>query len=214
MNNSSAAKIKLLGLAGLLGAAAFFVSILTLQIIAPEINLFHGYISNYANSRFGALFAAGIIIHGFANLGIAAGVNLALRPLVRSAWTRAGLIFFVISSIGVVLTGLFPTDTPGIKTAVGAIHTFIAASGFFVEPIALALLAYGFSKEPLWQSYALPTAMFVVAGTIALVWLAIALYIHAAPGVAERLTVAIFLLWEILTAWRLATFSSKSPQPA
>ncbi len=206
MNDSTAIKIKLLGLGGILGATVFFVSILTLQILVPEINLFHGYVSNYANSRYGALFTTGIIIHGFANLGIAAGISLALRRSVRSAWTRAGLAFFVISSIGVILGGLFPTDVPGAKTIVGTLHVLIATSGFIIEPIVLALLAYGFSKEPLWRSYALPTAMFVVAGAIALAWLAVSLYTHAAPGLAERLTLAIFLFWEFLTAWRLAVF--------
>ncbi len=210
MSNSSTTKIKVLGLIGILGAAVFFVSILILQILEPEINLFHGYVSNYANSRYGMLFTLGIVIHGFANLGIAAGISLALRRSVRSAWTRAGLIFFALSAIGTILAGFFPTDIPGIKTAVGTIHTLIAAGGFVVEPVALALLVYGFSKEPLWKSYVLPTAIFVFTGTVALIWLAISIYIHAAPGAAERFALSIFLLWEISTAWRLANFSFRS----
>lgn len=200
--------IKLLGLIGVLGAAAFFISTLALQILVPEINLFHGYVSNYANSRYGMLFAVGIIIHGLANLGIAAGINLTFRRSVLSTWTRVGLILFAISSIGAILAGFFPTDAPGIKTAVGTIHILIAAGGFVVEPVALTLLAYGFSKEPPWQSYALPTAVIAAVGTLALIWLAVSLFMHITPGFAERLTLAVFLFWEILTAWRLATFSA------
>ncbi len=200
----------MLGWTGILGAAAFFTSMLALQIIVPEIDLFHGYVSNYANSRYGPLFAGGIIIHGFANLGIAYGVGLALRPSARSAWTRAGLILFAISSIGAILAGFFPIDTPGVKTAAGTAHVLITAGGFIVELIALVFLAYGFTKEPLWRSYALPTAAFFAAGAVILAWLAVSIYRHIAPGIAERSALAIFLLWEVLTARRLAVFSSKT----
>ncbi len=201
-------KINRLGSVGIWGAAVFSISILILQILEPSVNLFHGYVSNYANSRYGWLFTITIIIHGLTNLGIAYGINLTF-PRYRF-WVKLGLILFAISSVGIVLAGLFPTDGAGVRTLAGKLHTAIATGSFVVEPLALALLAYEFSKESWWRSYAFPTALFALGGTLVLAWLAVSIYRHIVPGFSERLALIVFLLWEILTARRLVVFKEAS----
>lgn len=187
----------------------FLLTALSLLGLRVEVSPFYRYVSDYANGPYGALFTGALLIHGTANLGIAAGMNATIQG---SPWARRGIVLFGIASVGLIIGGLFPTDPLGTaRTFQGNLHSAAAASGFVTEFLALLCLARGFIAEPAWRSHVDITMRLAALAAVGLAWLPVAVILDRGfPGLAERAVLGTFLAWEIATAIRLARSSARA----
>ena len=171
--------------------------------LGVELSPLNRFVSDYANGPYGALFTAAILIHGTANLGIAAVMYATIQG---SPWARRGVVLFGMASVGLIIGGLFPTDPSGsARTLQGNLHSAAAASGFATEFLALVCLARGFLTEPAWRSHVGITARLAALAGGSLAWLLVSVILDRGfPGLAERAALGTLLAWEIATAIRLA----------
>ena len=68
------------GLAGLLGAAVFTLSLVVLHLARTEVAWTRDYVSHFANSPLGWVFASSALVHGVGNLALTLGLRSSLDP--------------------------------------------------------------------------------------------------------------------------------------
>ncbi|PLS84355.1 MAG: hypothetical protein CYG60_18360, partial [Actinobacteria bacterium] len=94
--------------------------------------------------------------------------------------------------------GFFKTGSSGVGAAV---HGAVATTSFLLILIVMFLFARSFRGDERWRSFATPTAAWAVVAVGAL--FSIPVLGEEVFGVSERLFVAVFVSWLILTAIRL-----------
>lgn len=182
------------GLAGLTGAIAFALALVVLHWARADIDWMQHYVSDFVNGRFGALFAFGAAVHGLGNLFLDAGLRRSLAP----GSLRAGaVLLFGLAAAGILLAALFPTDPGGqAQTLPGLVHRVAAAASFPLELIALFLFSAAFAASPPWQRLVGWSFAWSTVASVAVIGLVLAVWWKRVPGLAERLSLGSFLVWE------------------
>lgn len=197
------------GLAGLVGALTFVLSVVMLELLQPDTDRTRHYVSEFANGPAGWIFVLGAAAHALGNLALSAGFARALAPgILRSVSVR----FLGIAAAGMLIAVAFPTDPAGgAETVSGVVHRVAAFTSFPIELIALFLLSAAFSANPAWRGL---TKASYVSATVAggmLAWLVVAVARNRAPGLAERFALAGFLAWELGASTALLCVRSHGP---
>lgn len=199
------------GLAGLTGAVAFAASLVLLQGARTGIDWTEHYVSDFVNGRFGVLFVVGAAVHGLGNLILGEGLRRSLAP----SFLRSGaVLLFGLAASGILLAALFPTDPGGqAQTLAGLVHRVASAASFPLELVALFLFSAAFAVSPLWQRPAGWSFAWSMIASVAVIGLALAVWWKRVPGLAERLALATFLMWEIAVSVALLRIGTVG-QPA
>jgi hypothetical protein len=141
----------------------------------------------------------------------AVGLYYGMTPASRS---RLGMILLGIAGLGVLVGAIFPTDvTPDDSpvTWIGAVHVVSALIGFLCFLAAMFLMSQRFKKDERWQSFS--RASFALACATLAAFIAFQI-IEATNtpvgGLAQRVFVALYLLWLFLTAIRLRAIAKES----
>jgi len=193
--------VRRFGLLGLSGIAVFISSIISLHMMGGDIDWIKGYVSNLANGPLGWIFVAGTFVHGLGNLALNIGLARALRHGRLRNWATA---FFGLAATGILLASLFPTDPPGQAASVtGLVHRSAASGSFALELAALFIFSSAFRHQRGWRRRHAVSLILAVAAALALTAFAIAIQTDVAPGLAERVSLAIFLVWEIWAGLQL-----------
>ena len=191
--------IRLLGLAGLASALAFFSVFVFLHWFSPGVIL--DYISDYANTPYGGLFQVVLALHGLGNLAIAFGLLLSIRS---SRMGEAATVLLMAASAGTVIAAIVPTDPSGASaTLSGSLHIAAAFVSFMLEALSIVLLAPVFWEALSWRAMAIPTLCAVGIGMAGFVWLFTSWQTGAPTGFAEHAAVMPFFWWETIVALRL-----------
>lgn len=194
--------VRAFGLAGLLGASVFTVSLIVLHLIRTDVDWTRHYVSDFANGRLGWVFVLAAAVHGLGNLGLNVGLHRSLDPGPLRAWA---VFFFGVAVTGIVVAALFPIEPAGQPpTPVGLVHRTAAMASFPLELVALFLFSAAFARHPRWRRR---KADSLVLSTIAAAGMAgffLAIYLHRLPGLAERFALASFLAWEFWASLQLA----------
>lgn len=182
------------GLAGLTGAIAFAVSLIVLHRVQADIDWTRHYVSDFVNGRFGVLFVFGAALHGLGNLALGAGLRRSLAP----GSVRAGaVLLFGLAASGIVLAALFPADPGGrARSLAGLIHGVAATASFPLELIALFLFSAAFAASPPWQRLVGWSFAWSTVASVAVIGLVLDMWWKRAPGLAERVALGSFLVWE------------------
>jgi hypothetical membrane protein len=189
------------GLAGLLGASLFAVSLVFLHWARTDVDWTRHYVSQFANERLGWVFVSGALVHGLGNLVLGLGLHRSLDRSPRSVWA---VLLFGLAAAGIVVAAIFQIDPPGqAPTPAGLIHRAVASATFPVELVALFLFSAAFAGQPRWRerrgtSFALATIAAVASAGFLLAFI-----LNRVPGLAERLALASFLAWELWVARQL-----------
>ena len=198
--------VNVYGLAGLLGAVVFTSSVVVLHVARPDIDWTRHYVSEFANGRLGWIFAFGAAVHGLGNVALSLGLRRSLEPGLLSA---GAVLLFAAAAAGITAAALFPSDPGGSAlTLTGLVHRVAAMVSFPVELIALFLFSAAFAASPHWRRHARPSLAMSAVAAVALVGLFLAVLWNRMPGLAERLALASFLLWEFGAALELARSTS------
>ncbi len=194
-------RTRLHGLLGLAGIGTFLAALVMVHMGSPGIDMVRGYVSNLANEPLGIVFMAGTVVHGLGNLALAVGLARAVNPVPGRT---AAVWLFALAAGGILAAAVFPVDPPGAPvTWSGQLHRAFASTAFVLELAALFTFAAAFREDPRWQRERPLTLALAVAAAAALTAFVISIQIGWAPGLTERLALAVFLAWEIRAALRL-----------
>jgi hypothetical protein len=196
------------GLAGLLGTVAFATSLVVLHVARPDIDWTRHYVSDFANGRLGWVFIFGAAVHGLGNVALSLGLRRSLEPGPLSA---GAVLLFAAAAAGITAAALFPTDPVGsTPTFTGLVHRVAAAVSFPVELISLFMFSTAFATSPHWRRYTWGSFALSAIAAVAVAGLFLAVLCSRLPGLAERLALAIFLLWEFGAALELTRHPTRS----
>jgi hypothetical protein len=149
---------------------AFYVLLALLHLLKPEIDPSWRFISEYAIGRYGWLMSLAFLLYSVAWLAL----FVAVRPWSHTRMGRLGLGLVLISALGLLIAGLFPSDpvtTPReLLTTAGRLHGLGGTLGMAM-PFAALFVTWTLSKNPawrwartqLWASAAIAGAGFLVA---------------------------------------------------
>lgn len=197
--------VRRFGLLGLSGIAVFGSSIIVLHLTSSGIDCTRDYVSDLANHPSGWLFMGGTFVHGWGNLALTLGLRGALRPGPLRTWA---VLLFGLAAAGILLTGLFPVDAPGQAPSVsGQIHRAAASTAFALELAALFVFSTAFGRQRAWRRKRTVSLILSMAAAAALTGFVITVQLDIAPGLAERVALAVFLVWEIWAGVQLITKS-------
>jgi hypothetical membrane protein len=196
----------LYGVAGICGVMAFVSAIIALQLFGPEIDWTRHYVSDFANGPLGSLFVAAAAVHGLGNLALSVGLRRSLGP---GALHTAGVLLFGLAALGILAAAFFPTDSGGAaRTLPGLVHRVATLASFPVELISLLLISASFTGSAHWRRLAGLSFAWSAIAAATLVWLFLAVLWNKMPGLAERVALAAFLVWEFGASCSLARSSS------
>ena len=185
-----------IALAMFMGFAAI---VILLHLLRPDTPPLQATISDYATGEYGMLMPAAFLAWAVGLVALAAAVFQGL-PLMPRSWV--GLVLLSISSVLMVLIGIFRGDLPGSNpTSSGALHDL--ASLLFFLLLMIAMLVY---------SIRLRRAGMLSGGYAALLWLSIAApplvvatfaFLDSADlvGLGQRIFVLVLLGWLALIAF-------------
>ncbi|GMQ89578.1 MAG: hypothetical protein BMS9Abin09_1080 [Gammaproteobacteria bacterium] len=193
--------VRLYGLLALLGLATFISSLIVLHLMGTDIDWVRGYVSYLANKPLGWVFIAGTFVHGWGNLALTLGLRGALHPGRLRNWA---VLLFGLAAVGILLTTLFPIEPPGQNPGmVGRAHRAIASATFALELAALFVFSAAFRRHRRWHRQQAVSLALSVSAAVALTAFFIAIQVDIAPGLTERVALAVLLAWELWISFQL-----------
>lgn len=199
-----------LGTLGVAGSVYFFISVVAMHVIEPNLSPIERFVSDYANGRAGWLQGLAFIVFGIGILSIAVGLYRALNPQKRAT---AAAVLYGIFGVGIIAAGIFPTDVPledGTTgyTFAGQMHDVTGIFGFLSLIAGTFLLRGIFARHQQWQALARPARWFSWAILVGLLVFVIVGEITNLVGILQRIWLVIVVTWLILLAVHLRQIGS------
>ncbi len=198
--------IAALAAAGIAGPVMFAVVALVQSLLRPEHSLMTHPISALAAGPSGWVQDMNFLVFGSLMIAYAIGLHLGVRS---SRAGVVGLVFLVLSGVGLVWAGLFPlTDATGafqenrLLHIPGLIMTFLGAG------IGLIVMSRRMTRDPRWRSL----ATYVLATGIAMLVLFLAggglvrppgAPLHPWLGLFQWILLAVWFPCTVVLAFRL-----------
>jgi uncharacterized protein DUF998 len=188
-----------LGLIAIGGIVYFFVAVVALHVLRPELNPVNHAVSNYAVGPYGYLMIAAFYALALSAFALALGLT---RSMALTTQAQVAVLLLNIASVGMVVMGIFPGDAHALHppaTITGIVHWFAAGVSFLSIIVAAFLLSNCFKTDEYWQAFrrlafALALAMVVALllyGMLALIgWI----------GIGQRIYITMSLTWLLLMA--------------
>lgn len=193
--------VNLYGLLGLLGVVQVVASLVILHFLSTGMDLMRDYVSNLANEPLGLFFVGSAFIHGLGNLSLTLGLRGALHPGRLRTWA---ITLLGLAAMGILLAALFPVEPSGQDpSTVGRVHRTAASTTFMLELAAMFIFSVMFSSDQRWRRQQAVSLTLSVSAAIAVTLFVIAIQLDVAPGLAERVALAVFLAWEIWASLQL-----------
>ncbi len=152
-----------LAAAGIAGPVIFAVVALVQSLLRPEHSLVADPISALAAGPSGWAQDVNFLVFGALMIAYAIGLHLGVRP---TRWGVVGLGFLVLSGVGLVWAGLFPsTDATGARWDDRVLHIVTFPMTFLGAGIGLIVMSRRMAGDPRWRSvatYALATGIAVL----------------------------------------------------
>ena len=209
---------RLSALAGTVGPVLFFAVLIVEGAVRPGFRPLHNTISELTFGPRGWIQTANFVVFGILFLIFARGVKTTINDS-RSARLGGALLFAI--GLGVLGCGLSRAESwpPSSMGAPGLVHVFSSIVLIFaLLPVATGVMARAFAGDVRWRSLALATGM---TSFVTLALLVGGLALMSPPGqparigneyagLIQRVDVAVFLVWQIAVARRMAVAASSS----
>ncbi len=182
-----------LGLAGIVGAAFFLFTMLSLDIVQSGTNPVLKTISDLVHGSYGWMQSLAFALVGF---WFFIFVHRLYSTTVKKLSSLTAASFLGVTSIGFLLIAIFPSQTDALEQTVqGIIHNSVAgliSSSFIIGCLAFALY---FRKDPRWKRYWTYTTLTVIACVaFAMLW-ALLPAEWQLRGLGERLLLTSGFIW-------------------
>ena len=155
--------IAALAAAGIAGPVMFAVVALVQSLLRAEHSLVADPISALAAGPSGWVQDVNFLVFGALMITYAIGLHLGVRP---TRWGVVGLAFLVLSGVGLVWAGLFPsTDATGARLDDRVLHIVAFPMTFLGAGSGLIVMSRRMAGDPGWQrlaTHALATGMAVL----------------------------------------------------
>ncbi len=191
-------QLRLVGTLAIITYVYWLVTVVALPVLtAGEYDPVEQGISALAIGRFGAFMDAAFFAFAIGSFALAFG-------LYRSVDTAPDAsLLLVVTSVLWSLLGIFHTGPGGTEPF---IHGILALTSFVLILAVMFLFAGRFRGNARWRSFALPTLVWAIVAVGAL--FSIPLLGDELFGVSERVFVAVFVSWLLVTAIRLRSIST------
>jgi hypothetical membrane protein len=181
-----------------------------LHLLRPDYNPFQRFLSEYAVGRFGGLMTTAFLLQALISLALVIGL---FREVRHSGSLLAGCAFLIVAALTLTLAGVFQTDlsdsTDGpfrLITRTGMLHQLAGATSFLSRIAAFLCFSRAYRFDNRWQSLA-PTARHLAIAFLTLFFTFVLMIPRNFGGVAQRVTVAVGLLWILLSGLHLRRLS-------
>lgn len=189
----------------------FIILLASLHILKPELDPSWRFISEYANGEYGWMMTL-----AFLSLGVAClTLFVAIMAHVKTLAGKFGLLLLLITSVGMTIAGIFPTDpiTTGkdMMTSDGKLHELGAMLDLM--PFAAPLISWSLAKHnPGWAS-----ARRALAWTAGLPLLGLVVFMISVTfmlpadgnfnpdvlvGWPNRILILTYCIWLVTIAWQ------------
>lgn len=196
----------LLASLALAGIAYFAVVLVGLHVLDADLNPFSRTTSEYAVGRYRNLMISAFLALTICCPALALGLR---RGLSESPRSRVGLVLLGFFGLSALVALLFPIDPEFYSPTVhGTIHRINGAIGFSALTVGVALLTRQFAGDESWKSQY--PAAFAMSFVMILAYLATLLGMVAGfgfEGLIQRIYLAAFIVWFLLTAAHLRALS-------
>lgn len=192
----------MLGWIAIGGIAYFAAAILLLHGLRPDVSPIARVTSEYAVGRYGFLMTSAYFVFGMALLALGAGLR---RSLSSATTTTAGIAALFLAAVATATAGLFPVDVGAARpvTTTGWTHRIAAIVAFASMTAGPLLLARQFRLDPRWRDLAWIGAVTGVVGLLGLASIQLFLLERGLAGAAQRVVLALVVLWMLASAFRL-----------
>ena len=193
------------------GGAAFVLLLAALHVIRPDLDPSWHFVSEYAIGEYGWMMAVAFLALALSYVALFVTLRLQIQTLAG----RIGLALLLVSSVGLILAGLFTTDpllaSPEARTARGKLHSVGGTLGIVI-PFAAALISWSLARSRgwslarvplLWSAGLVVIGFLVSAGSLAvLLWQSGGTFGPEVPvGWPNRLEIMAYTLWPMVVAW-------------
>jgi len=198
-----------LSLLALAGTLAFLACLLALH--ALSLSRLPTHLSDFANTRYGALFFAG----AYAFLLAVVSAMLCLKRTLHPGWSsQAGVGLLLLSVPFGFLVATFPVDGAGHHTAVGEVHQWSVFPLFFFVTAAMLVLVPGLRAHPRWRPLSnFSLGMGILAALAMTAYEGSELWHAPFVGAAQRVMVGAIVVWFIAVAMVLRRWPADLPKP-
>ena len=193
---------------GTAGPVVFLVVATLLGLIQPGYDMASSAISELALGPLGWVQTANFYLTGLSFIAFAFGLYLYLGH--RSRVARAlPCALLVLSGIGLIISGIFPTDAPGApETGTGALHNLAFLVTLFPLILTYPLAALLLRREPGFRAHALVTALMpLVVFGLMFVFVGFGSEagdpLYGVGGLVQRALIVVAFGWITVTGWRL-----------
>jgi Protein of unknown function (DUF998) len=170
-----------------------------LHVVRPELSPVSHRLSEYANGAYGSLMTASFLTLGTGMVALGLGLRVARTT---SGWFHLVPVAVIAAGLGMVVSGLFPTDPAGVPTTSERVHS-LASGAASLALIGAALLSIlGARSRPHRLATDWTGALAIAALTLGAV--SPVLHDTAWTGLSQRLLWLTLLAWLLLTAWQLS----------
>jgi bacteriorhodopsin len=196
----------------LVGVAYFVGIIVVLHLLRPDLSPISQPTSEYAVGRYGFLMTSAFFSMSLASFALTVGLYQGVPPQARS---RIGLGLLGLWGVGVLIAMSFPIDPEGApQTLSGTIHRINGPLAFLSLTAGTILVSRRFKQDGLWRPFHRPA--LILSLLMLAVFVATFLNIATGSGLAglcQRIFLAVFVTWFVLTAARLRSFATGSVSP-
>ena len=184
----------------IVGISYFLTAVIALHFLRPDYDPVSRFVSEYAIGQYGFLMTSAFFGLSLGSLALVIGLYQEVSRSVRS-WI--GLILLGIWGVAILIAGIFPTALKGAPaTTSDNIHALASLVSFLSLIPATILLSRRFKQDEKWRPFhhsALILSL-VILGTFIGFFLT---FETEFAGLNQRIFIATFLIWLLLTAARL-----------
>jgi hypothetical protein len=192
------------------GSAYFALAVAALHFLKPDLDPVSRMTSEYANGAYNFVMTSAFLAMGVGCLALVAALY---REVPRRSLSAAGLVFFGLWAVGVLVAMIFPIDPGGVPvTLAGTIHQTAGPATFLCAAVGVSLLSWRFGRDEQWQP--LQPVALALSAVIALGFVATAYFFFTGTelaGLAQRVVLAAVVAWIVLVASKLRTASASTP---
>jgi len=191
----------------LVGIVYFVVIIIALHFLRPDHNSIRQTTSEYAVGPYGFLMTSAFFSMSVASLALVTSLYQGLSQPARS---QIGLGLLGIWGVAVLIAAAFPIDVQGApQTISGTIHQLNGRLAFTSLTAGVILVSRRFKYDEKWR----PVHRSAVILSLVMLTAYVATFIAIATdsgfgGLAQRISLATFVSWFLLTATRLRFIAS------
>lgn len=208
-NSQRSKQVAALATVVLLASTYFGIIIIALHFLRPDYNPISEPTSRYAVGPYGFLMTSAFLSMSLATWALVIGLY---RGLSKPARSRIGLGLLGIWGIGLLIAMMFPIDLEGApQTTSGTIHRINGPLVFLSLTAGTILVSRPFKQDARWRPFqrsALILSLIMLTATIATLLNVVTGLGFA--GLCQRIVLAVFVAWLLLTAARLRSIAMGS----